>query len=217
MAQISHAEAERRWPAAAAIGIALLLYAVMPEPMPAIPPWLVPTIGVLLLVPLIALNPHRFRRETTWSRWLSIGYAVGLTLVNQIYVVIAIRELLSGTAQGPTILLLALEVWLSNVIALGLVYWELDSGGPIARRAANGNGMPKDFRFPQQDGSADTAGWQPGYVDYLYFSLSNMMAFSPTDVMPLTHRAKLLMGYQAMTGFLLLVLVISRAINILVN
>lgn len=70
-----------------------------------------------------------------------------------------------------------------------------------------------DFRFPQEDDGPTP--WRPGFVDYLYFALSNMMAFSPTDVMPLTTRAKALMGFQALTGFVLLALVISRAVNIL--
>ncbi|MEJ1230055.1 MAG: hypothetical protein WDM88_04560 [Galbitalea sp.] len=72
-----------------------------------------------------------------------------------------------------------------------------------------------DFRFPQHDGAPGNANWEPGFFDYAYFSLTNMMAFSPTDVMPMTTRAKALMAYQALTGFVLLALVISRAINIL--
>ena len=72
-----------------------------------------------------------------------------------------------------------------------------------------------DFRFPQHDGAPGNKNWEPAFFDYAYFSLSNMMAFSPTDVMPMTTRAKALMGYQAMTGFALLALVISRAVNIL--
>jgi uncharacterized membrane protein len=71
-----------------------------------------------------------------------------------------------------------------------------------------------DFRFPQEDDGRPTP-WRPAFVDYLYFALTNMMAFSPTDVMPLTARAKGLMAVQALTGFVLLALVISRAVNIL--
>jgi uncharacterized membrane protein len=62
--------------------------------------------------------------------------------------------------------------------------------------------------------SSERADWRPGYIDYLYMSVTNMMAFSPTDVMPLTTRAKLLMMLQSMTGFVLLALVIARAVNI---
>ncbi len=102
------------------------------------------------------------------------------------------------------------------MIAFAFVYWELDLGGPFARRLHNSRQTQQmDFRFPQHDGAPGNKNWEPGFFDYVYFSLSNMMAFSPTDVMPMTTRAKALMGYQAMTGFALLALVISRAVNIL--
>lgn len=144
-----------------------------------------------------------------------MGIAALLTVVNQVTIVLTIGELLRGSASGPDVLLTTLQVWVTNVIAFGLVYWELDKGGPVARRAeCVGEGRPADFRFAQDD-AAGGARWKPGFIDYAYFSLSNMMAFSPTDVMPLTHRAKLLMGYQALTGFILLALVISRAVNVL--
>jgi uncharacterized membrane protein len=98
-----------------------------------------------------------------------------------------------------------------------VLFWEIDRGGPYARRFEGvRDEAPMDFRFPQQDGSpgADPR-WRPEFFDYLYFSLSSMMAFSPTDVMPLTRRAKALMAYESLTGFVLLALVIARAVNII--
>ena len=89
--------------------------------------------GLLLLVPLVVVNPMRVNRETTWSRWIGIGFAVALTLVNQVYIVIIVIELVNGRIDGPSILLTAFAVWITNVIAFALVYWELDSGGPYAR------------------------------------------------------------------------------------
>jgi hypothetical protein len=74
---------------------------------------------------------------------------------------------------------------------------------------------PQDFLFPQQSSERLSSGWHPVFFDYIAFSLSTMMAFSPTDVMPLTTRAKALMAYEALTGFVLLALVISRSVNIL--
>ncbi|MBC7723988.1 MAG: hypothetical protein H7146_04450 [Burkholderiaceae bacterium] len=200
----------------------------MPQQVQLLPAWILPSIFALLVIPLVIANPRRLSLETTWSRWLSIGISVSLALVNQVTIVLLIQELLDGSAAGATVLLTALQVWVTNVIAFGLVYWELDRGGPVARRVEGlRDDATQDFRFPQQEdpqqdspspsGEADaaTSAWEPGFVDYAYFSLSNMMAFSPTDVMPLTHRAKLVMGYQALTGFILLALVISRAVNVL--
>jgi uncharacterized membrane protein len=207
---------EHRWPVLAAIILSLVLYLLIPEKVQILPRWVVPLLGLLLLIPLTILNPRRLSRETTWSRWLSIGLASLLTLANQVTVVFTVRQLLYGGVNGPDVLLTALQVWVTNVIAFSLVYWELDRSGPVARRdAAQWATATVDFRFPQHDGAPGGEDWRPSYLDYAYISLTNMMAFSPTDVMPLTHRAKMLMAYQALTGFILLALVISRAVNIL--
>lgn len=207
---------ESRWPAFTGITITLLLYFVIPQSVQLLPRWIVPVIGLLQFIPLFVLNPMRFTRETAWSRWLSIGLGILLVVVNQLAIILTIRQLIEGKATGPDVLLTALLVWVSNVMAFSVVYWELDLGGPIARRIEGARDKRQmDFRFPQHDGAPGNKYWEPGFVDYAYFSLSTMMAFSPTDVMPMTTRAKALMGYQALTGFILLALVISRAVNIL--
>lgn len=129
---------------------------------------------------------------------------------------LTIAQLLNGHARGSTVLLTTLQVWVSSVIAFGLVYWELDRGGPVARRQPDRwETAEADFRFPQNDNKGRGVSWRPVYLDYLYVALTNMMAFSPTDTMPLTVRAKMMMGYQSLAGFILLALVISRAVNIL--
>jgi uncharacterized membrane protein len=207
---------EHRWAVGISIVIALALYFFIPQRVQPLPFWLVPAVGVLLLVPLVILNPRRLVNERTWSRWISIALAIILVVVNQITIVLTVRELIAGKTTGPAVLLTAAMVWVTNVIAFSLVYWELDLGGPFARRLRGAREQARmDFRFPQHDGAPGNENWEPAFFDYAYFSLSNMMAFSPTDVMPMTTRAKALMGYQALTGFILLALVISRAINIL--
>ncbi|MCU1508536.1 MAG: hypothetical protein QOI02_1012 [Actinomycetota bacterium] len=208
------ARTEHRWPVVIATAIALGLYLALPQTLEPIPHWIIPTLGALAVLPLIVINPRHLSRETTWSRFLSIGFSISVTLLNQVYIVALIQTLIAGDVKGPAVLLTALEVWVTNVIVFALVYWDLDQGGAVARRIEGYKDDARpDFQFPQD--AATKNKWQPAYVDYLYFSLSNMMAFSPTDVMPLTHRAKLIMGYQALTGFVLLALVISRAVNIL--
>jgi hypothetical protein len=207
---------EHRYPVLVAAILALVLFAVLPSEVQFLPWWLVPSVGAIVLVPLIAINPHHLSAENRWSRWVGIGFAMGLTAVNQVYVVLLVKELIQGQVRGPDVLLTALLVWITNVIAFSLVYWELDRGGPVARRIEGyKDDARQDFRFPQQDNPRGVEGWNAAYPDYAYLSLTNMMAFSPTDVMPLTIRAKGLMAYQAFTGFVLLALVISRAVNIL--
>ena len=102
-------------------------------------------------------------------------------------------------------------VWLSNIITFGLLFWELDQGGPRVR-AERGRRDP-DFQFPQ-DASGD-ARWNSRLSDYLYVSLTNAIAVSPTDTMPLTRRAKGLMAAESMISYTVVILVIARAVNVL--
>ncbi len=195
---------------------ALTVYLLLPDGVQFLPSWIIPAAGAVVLAPLILTNPHRLTRETSWSRWIGVGFAIALAATNQAYIVLIVRELVTGSASGPSTLLTALGVWITNVVAFALLYWEIDKGGPVARRLEGlRDDAQQDFRFPQQDDSRGGEGWMPQFFDYAYFSLTNMMAFSPTDVMPLSLRAKALMAYQAFTAFVILALVISRAINIL--
>jgi len=204
---------EHRWPAIVAVVVAVVIYTLLPPSFIGVPRWILPTVTTLMAIPLIILNPHHFTRETAWSRWLGIALAAVLVCFNQVEVIGIFRELLSGSAHGPTVLLNSAQVWATDIIAFGLVYWELDGRGPVSRRLP-ADPEARDFRFPQED-LGKPVPWRPAYFDYLYFSLSNMIAFSPTDVMPFTIRAKALMAVQAITGFGLLALVIARAVNIL--
>jgi hypothetical protein len=105
-------------------------------------------------------------------------------------------------------------IWLTNVIVFGIWYWEFDRGGPL-ERAAGSQPYP-DFVFPQMTNpELAPADWEPGFVDYLYVSFTNAMAFSPTDTMPMTRWAKLTMLLQSLISVVTLVLVVARAVNIL--
>jgi len=221
------AEAERRWPVVVAIVIALLLYALLPSTFTPAIRYGVVIVSVGILIALIFLNPARFVRETRWSRVLSGVQVLVLVAGNQVALVELVVQLVTATHQsGPGLLLAALQVWATNVIVFGVLYWEIDRGGPIARRRDQRSELPKaDFRFPQDEdhdtidevraGSSAQSDWMPGYIDYLYFSATDSMAFSPTDVMPLTARAKALMLTEAFAGFVILALVIARAVSLL--
>jgi len=217
---------EHRWPAAIAILVAIVLYATLPSSFAPELRWVVIGLAAAMFIPLVILNPHHLKRETTWSKVLS-RVLVGLLLTaNLVALVQLVYLLVTSRTDGPGLLLAAVQVWVTNVIAFALVYWEMDRGGPIARR-----NLPRDkveladFRFPQDEDhdaidevrgrSSEKSDWMPGYVDYLYFSASDSMAFSPTDAMPLTQRAKLLMVFEAFCGFVILALVIARAVSLL--
>ncbi|TSE14683.1 DUF1345 domain-containing protein [Arthrobacter sp. KBS0703] len=219
--------AEHRLPAVIALLVALGLYATLPTTfLPALR-YTVVAIGLLMLIPLIALNPARLRRQTRWSKYLATGQALLLVAANEVALVQLIILLTSsGKQDGPTLLLAALQVWVTNIIGFALVYWELDRGGPVSRRHADRKNLPAaDFRFPQDEDhdaveevatrSSVKTGWVASFVDYLYFSASNSMAFSPTDTMPLSPRAKIFMVVEAAGGFVLLALVIAHAVALI--
>ena len=225
-AQESAARAEHRLPAVLAVLVALTLYLLLPNSV--LPLWLrltVVGVGIVLLIPVLVLNPHRLRRQTTWSRYLSVGQALALMAVNQYAMVHLIIQLVTAkNSDGPSLLIAALQVWVTNVIAFALIYWEMDRGGPVARRHDNRKELPfADFRFPQDEDhdaitevaarSSEKLDWMPSFIDYLYFSSTNSMAFSPTDTMPLSPRAKALMLTESFGGFVMLALVIAHAVG----
>ena len=221
------ARAEHRWPAVLALLIALGLYATLPSAFLPGLRYTVVAVGLAMLIPLLILNPRRLHKETRWSKNLATGQALLLVAANGFALVqLIILLTTSGNSNGPTILLAALQIWVTNIIAFALAFWELDRGGPVSRRHADRKDMPvADFRFPQDEDhdaidevaarSSKRTGWVASFVDYLYFSLSNSMAFSPTDTMPLSGRAKVMMGLEAAGGFVLLALVIARAVSLL--
>lgn len=219
--------AEHRWPAVVALLVALLLYATLPSSFLPELRYTVVAIGLAMLIPLLVLNPHHFHRETRWSKYLALGQALLLVVFNEIALVQLVIQLVTAQSQdGPTLLIAAVQVWVTNVIAFALVYWELDRGGPVTRRHKARDELPlADFRFPQDEDhdaveevaarSSVRIDWVPSFFDYAYFSASNSMAFSPTDTMPLSIRAKALMVTESFGAFVLLALVIARAVSLL--
>ena len=112
---------------------------------------------------------------------------------------------------GGELLLTGFAIYTTNMIVFGLIFWEVEDGGPVARlREHDRHG--RDFRFPQDD---DSTRWRPQFWDYLYVSLTNSIAFSPTDTMPLSLRAKALMGLESFVAAVTVLLVAARAVNVL--
>jgi uncharacterized membrane protein len=117
--------------------------------------------------------------------------------------------------SGPQLLQSASTLWLSNVLAFGLAFWELDCGGPIRRALAPQRRTP-DIQFPQDENPAlAQPGWRPHLWDYLYLSTTNSIAFSPTDAMPLTYKIKALMALESAVSVVAVLLIAARAVNIL--
>ena len=154
---------------------------------------------VILLVPAISARTKRL---------IAICLVGLITIANLVSLGLVVQALLSATKQagGHQLLLSSVAIYMTNIIVFGILYWELD----------NTHSAIDDFQFPQagSDKPVDKK-WRPSFFDYLYVSLTNATAFSPTDTLPLTHRAKLLMSIQALVALVTVALVAARAVNIL--
>lgn len=210
----SHREA--RWPALIATGAAIALQLILPDSLiqglgnRA----LIPALEGALIVVFLIVSPGRISKEESRLRLLGIALIALITIANVVSLTDLLHALLySSKAGGRALVYASVPIWLTNVIAFGLWYWELDRGGPAARQTV-GHRKP-DFLFPQMSTPGCDPGWTPNFFDYLYTSFTNATAFSPTDTMPLTDWTKLLMMLQSLASLVTVAVVISRAVNIL--
>jgi hypothetical protein len=207
---------ELRWPVTIAIATALALQATLPDSLVLGPRWLLPSLGGLLLILIFATNPRaRLDRTSRLLRALGLAIIATISVANFYSAAKLIDSLLNGGLSDATRLLMhGGAIWLTNVIVFALWYWDFDRGGPVARALAM-KPYP-DFQFPQMENpNLAPKDWEPLFVDYLYTSFTNAIAFSPTDVMPLSRWAKLTMLLQSALSVLIVALVIARAVNIL--
>lgn len=206
---------EPHWPAVVAVLGALVLYGTLPERFTVGPSWAIPALEFLLLLPLALVRPSRSAEQSQRRRQLALVLTALLSVANAVSLGLLVHYLLHGqTTDGTLLVKSSIEIWLTNVVVFALWYWELDRGGPSARCLPDCR--EPDFLFPQMTSPQHAPReWRPGFVDYFYVSFTNSTAFSPTDTMPLTTWAKLLMGFQSAISLLTVVLVASRAVNIL--
>lgn len=216
---------EPRWPASAAVILAIVLQSVLPEKLGVHPAWLHYVLFALegaLLIALAVANPIRIERMSRPLRSASIALIFLITASNIVSAISLVNEIVTNhlpphtTAQGAAtgLFLSGAAIWGTNVIAFSLWYWEFDRGGPVAR--LEGRHPYPDLLFIQMSEPELTPpGWGPQFTDYLYFSFTNATAFSPTDVLPFARWAKLTMLVQSAVSLVLGILVIARAVNIL--
>jgi hypothetical protein len=208
---------ESRWPPALALlvfmGLNVGVRLWLPNEAAVRVPWLVPAIEVVLLLVLLA-GPARIAARRRWVQPVAVALVVVLVAAALWATALLVYDLIKGhgVSNSPSQLLASgALVWIGNNLAFALLYWLMDSGGPIARTR---NPEPVDFAFVQHM-SPELAplGWRPVFLDYLHLGFTNATAFSPTDVMPLTLRAKYSMIVQATTALALFGLIVARAVN----
>jgi len=179
------------------------------------PAWLFPALEGMLLICLVILSRQPNIKHSPYRRRAAIAMIGLVSAANVVSLVRLCRLLLHGSrVNGHELILSGIVLWATNVLLFGLWYWEFDRGGPSAR--LRGERDTPDFLFPQMtDPRWAPEGWMPQLVDYLYVSLTNATAFSPTDTMPLTPNAKWLMSAQSLVSLVTIGLVVARAVNIL--
>jgi hypothetical protein len=203
------------WPAQLAVAAAIALNLGLSEQVTVGPTWLLPSVEGLLLVALVVVAPVRATTHSRGRRWFALAVIGVVTLGNGVSLGLLVHFLINGGhAGGRDLIESGAVLWATNVLLFAVWYWEMDRGGPVAR-FVDPDALP-DLQFPQMENKQFAiAGWRPGFGDYLYTSLTNATAFSPTDTMPLTQTAKLVMSVQSITALLTLGLVVARAVNIL--
>jgi hypothetical protein len=209
---------ESRWPPVAALvlfmatNIALRIW--LPREGAVRVVWLVPALEAILVVLLLVGAPGNLARRTPWVRRVALTL-VFLFVAGALWsTTLLVYDLIKGigvTTSASELLATGAVVWLGNNLAFALLYWLMDGGGPLARSI---DPAPVDFAFTQHM-SPELAppGWRPVFLDYLHLGFTNATAFSPTDVMPLTHRAKYTMVVQATVALALFGLIVARAVN----
>jgi hypothetical protein len=208
---------ERRLLPALTILILVLLPFGLPDRLTGWAKWALGGTEIVLLVAIVIADPGRIDRRSGLLRGLSIALTSLLLAAASVATIDLVLELVRDdptfSSAGPLLVTGGL-VWLDANLTFSLLYWELDGGGP-AQRLHQIRAHP-DLAFPQQlNPDLSPPGWRPTFVDYLYLGLTNALAFSPTDVMPMVHWAKLTMAAQSLISLVILSLVIANAVNIL--
>ena len=195
--------------AAAVILIIVAIQLALPEGVSPGPKWLVPAIEAIgvpsvLLILRKTSTPHSLRIAVTlYLAFLVIASVMNAALLlNSLFV--AMEE------SGRALLFAGFGVLIINVLSFGVIYWWVDGGGPITRELDQVNEW--DFQYPQQ---ASEMQWKPELFDYLYTAYTNIIAFSPTDTMPLSHRVKFLFMVQSGVSLVTILVTLSRAINLI--
>lgn len=210
------------WPAMLCVLGAILLQVLLPEKVTVGPTWLLPSLEGALLVGL-ALGTWRgsVDEDHPVRRRVAIGLIAFVNAANAASLYLLAHQLLHRhVANGRALILSGIAIWLTNVLIFSLWYWQLDRGGPAKRARGIDPTTPEghpDWIFPEMDTGKEynPPNWMPGFLDYLALAFTTAAAFSPTDAMPNSQRAKALMATQGLISLVTLGLIISRAVGIL--
>jgi len=216
VASVPHERTASRLGAILIVLAIILLVTLLPRRYHLVPNWFLYLAVAFMLVPMILVG---LLRGPVWRRFERIAefVVVGTALaVNSANLFVAAYNLIEnpGKLEPVPLFYTSVGIWTGNILIFTLLYWLVDSGGPDAR--VNRATPYPDFDFPGMGDSAPVPpGWQPGMIDYLFLGFTTSTAFSPTEAMPLTARAKLLVILQSSISLITIAIVAARTINIL--
>ena len=141
------------------------------------------------------------------------AYFTVVLLVDTAVLVTVLDGLTVRAVRGLILDVFAIAV--SNILIFSIWYWVIDPPGVVDDEP---EGQPWAFLFPQRASALPRYEcWVPRYADYLFLAFTTSFAFSPTDTLPLTRPAKMLMLLQAMISVVTLMGIAASAINVLSN
>jgi hypothetical protein len=203
------------WPGQLALAATILLGFTLPEKLTVGPSWLMPAAESVGLIGLIAATPVRNPRYSRRRRIFTLSLVGLVTVTYLVSLWLLVHYLVKGGKTGGHPLLSAgVVLWVDGVLLFSVWYWLLDRNGPLPHEDMD---VRPDFLFPHMTDEVHKLypDWSPNFFDYLYLSLTNASAFSPTDTMPLSRWAKLIMGVQSVASLVTVGVVLARAVNIL--
>lgn len=198
------------WPATVALLVVGGLFALVSDRLTVGPSWL-PLVVVLVVAVPLTIATLQGRHD--WRRRLAFLELGATTLAVAGSAILLVQQLLAGSVDPAPLLFGAAVIWAANCVTFGIWYWEIDGGGP-GKRHRDGH-VSSDFLFPQLqvgDGTS-SGGWWPGFIDYLFIAWNASTAFSPTDTLILSQRAKVLMMMQSLISLVTIAVLAARAIN----
>jgi hypothetical protein len=210
---------ERRWPATLTVLVVLGMQFGLPLQMGGFPRAVLPAVEFGLLLPVVISNPVRLVRDYPWVRSAGVALSVLLAMANAFTLVLLVAHVLADSVgrMPPAALVRAgVLIWTTNVAAAAVAFWELDRGGPFARDPNHSRRVQRpDLLFPQQTGVPgwDADAWRPGFGDYLFVAFTGATAFSPTDTLPLSFPAKLIMTLVSGVSLVTIGILVARAVN----
>ncbi|SRR6266550_233222 len=206
-----HHQRDPLWHVQLVLAGVIVLQLLLPARLIALPKFLLPALELICLVVLQFVTPRQVTFDSKVRRFVVVALIVLVIVANATSLQLLLQALFTASKDdAPSLLSSAVGIYITNIVIFAMLYWEMDGGGPGVRRGNDNE--DNDFLFPQQQNKIK---WHPTFTDYFYVSTTNATAFSPTDTLPLSRRAKMIMAAQAFLSLLIVVIITARAINIL--